>query len=213
MKTWRKYEEYLTTGEWHVHTSYTDGENTVFELCRAAVDLGIPLIAFTEHVRRELTYDFNSLLADIERARGEFPELIILSGVEAKVLPDCSLDVCEDIIREVDYPIFAFHSFPDDLELYIRCLKEVIKNRYVNTWAHPGLFLKGRGLTLEEETVREILGLMKRSDVLLEVNSKYNLPPGSWLGLAEKMGVKVVRGDDIHSLEQMFGAWKGGSKQ
>jgi DNA polymerase (family 10)/putative hydrolase len=85
MKTWKKYVDYLLEGEWHIHTNYTDGKNTVFEYCEKAVEIGIPLLAFTEHVRKELTYDFNQFLNEIEEAREEF-DLIILSGCEAKVL-------------------------------------------------------------------------------------------------------------------------------
>ena len=72
--------------------------------------MNVPLLAFTEHVRKNLDYDFNDLLDDIEKAREEF-DLIILSGVEAKVLADGDLDVEDWILKEVDYSIFAFHSF------------------------------------------------------------------------------------------------------
>ncbi len=203
MKIWKRYEKYLMKGEWHIHTNYTDGENSVFEICKRAKELEIPLIAFTEHVRRELTYDFNEFLNDIEQAREEFPEIIILSGVEAKVLPDYSLNVEDNIIREVDYPIFAFHSFPWDRKLYLKCLKKVIKNKYVNAWAHPGLFLQRTGFSLTVDELRGIFNLMKRHDVLLEVNRRYNLPEKEWINMASEMGVKTVRGSDVHSIEQL----------
>jgi len=203
MKTWRRYEEYLLTGEWHVHTNYTDGRNSVFEICERARELGIPLLAFTEHVRRELTYDFNDFLSDIDRARGEFPELIILSGVEAKVLPDCGLDVEDEVIKQVDYPIFAFHSFPRNKELYVRCLKKAIKNRYVNAWAHPGLFLRKTGFSLTVDELEEIFNLMRKHDVLLEINRRYGLPEKEWANIASEMGVKIVRGGDVHRVEDL----------
>jgi len=203
MKVWRKYEKYLLTGEWHIHTKYTDGKNSVFEICEKAKELKIPLIAFTEHVRRVLTYDFNEFLSDIERARGEYPELIILSGVEAKVLPDGSLDVRNDIIKQVDYPIFSFHSFPKDKELYVRCLKRVIKNKYVNTWAHPGLFLRKHDINLDERNLKSVFKLMKNHDVLLEINRKYNLPEKSWIDIATTIGVKLVKGTDVHSITEL----------
>jgi len=205
MKTWMKYKKYLLVGEWHVHTSYTDGRNSVFEMCARAEELGIPLIAFTEHVRKNLSYDFNEFLSDIERARDEFPELVILSGFEAKVLPDCTLDVKKDLFREVDYPIFAFHSFPDDKELYLECLRRVIRDPYVNTWAHPGLFLRRKGYDLEMSVLGEVFELMKRYDVLLEVNAKYALPSKEWISFAREVGVNLVRGSDAHSINEIGG--------
>jgi len=206
MKTWMKYREYLLAGEWHVHTSYTDGKNSVFEMCARAKELGLPLIAFTEHVRKNLSYDFNEFLSDIERGREEFPELIILSGFEAKVLPDCTLDVEKSLFREVDYPIFAFHSFPDDKELYLECLKTVIKHPSINTWAHPGLFIKKMGFNINQRELEEIFTLLKSHSVLLEINKKYQLPPEKWIDLAFKHGVNFVRGSDVHSINSLFGS-------
>ncbi len=200
MKMWKKYEKYLLSGEWHVHTSYTDGMNTVFEYCHMAEKLGVPLIAFTEHVRRELTYDFNQFISDIERARDEF-NIIILSGCEAKVLPGGDLDVDNYILREVDYPILAFHSFPNDPDLYISSLINALQNPYVNAWAHPGKFLIESGLSLSNDQLKKIFRVMKEYDVLLEINSRYDLPLKTWVELAKNMEVVLVRGDDLHSVE------------
>lgn len=205
LKKWKKYKDYLEMGCWHVHTNYTDGENSVDEYCLKTVKLKIPLIAFTEHVRKELTYDFNQFLEDIEKARGEFPELIILSGVEAKVLPNGELDVEELILREVDYPIFAFHSFPKDIDLYIESLNSVLRNKYVNTWAHPGAFLLRHGLELPEKELIKIFKLMREQDVLLEINRKYEVPIEKWMSIARRWNVGLVRGDDVHCI----GEYKG----
>lgn len=202
MKTWKKYIDYLLEGEWHIHTNYTDGKNTVFEYCEKAVAMDIPLLAFTEHVRKNLNYDFNNFLSDIERAREEF-NLIILSGCEAKVLPNGELDVEKWILKEVDYPIFAFHSFPKDIDLYIESLKRVLKNRYVNTWAHPGAFLTKQGFELPEKELIKIFKLMGKQDLLLEINRKYGVPSEKWIRMARKYNVRLVKGSDVHYIEEL----------
>ena len=200
MKIWKRYINYLNNGEWHIHTNYTDGNNSIVEYCQKATEKGIPLLAFTEHVRKELGYDFNAFLDEIEKAREEF-DLIILSGCEAKVLPNGELDVERWILKEVDYPIFAFHSFPKDIDLYISCLKEILMNGHINTWAHPGVFLAKYGLKLAENDEIEIFKLMRKHDVLFEINRKYKVISNTWLDLAEKYGVNKVNGNDIHSLD------------
>ena len=202
MKIWKKYIDNLLEGKWHIHTIYTDGKNDVSEYCKRAVELDVHLLAFTEHVRKNLDYDFNTLLDDIEKAKEEF-DLIILSGCEAKVLPDGELDVEDWILKEVDYPIFAFHSFPNDIDLYMKCLKKALKSKYINTWAHPGLSLQNQGLRLPENELIEIFKLMSKYDVLLEINTKYNMPPGTWVHVAEKYDVRKVIGNDIHSIEEL----------
>jgi len=204
MKTWKKYIDYLLVGEWHIHTSYTDGNNSVFEYCEKAIEVGIPLLTFTEHVRKNLNYDFNSFLNEVEKAREEF-DLIILSGCEAKVLPNGELDVEEWILREVDYPIFAFHSFPEDIDIYIESLNSVLRNRYVNAWAHPGAFLSRNGLELPERDLIYIFKLMGKQDVLLEMNRKYSVPSEKWISVARNYTVRLVNGNDIHSIEECEG--------
>ncbi|MHA1754626.1 MAG: PHP domain-containing protein [Candidatus Odinarchaeia archaeon] len=200
MKKWEKYKKYLLTGEWHIHTNYTDGENTIFEICEYAKKLKIPLIAFTEHIRKKPTYNFEEYVQKIDEARIKYPELIILNGVEAKVLPGGKLDVKSEILSKVDLCMFAFHSFPINLEEYYSSLKTIIKNPNVDIWGHPGLFLKKNNLTLRTAQLEEIFELMSKNKVLLELNNKYSLPKTEWLKKALEKGVIVVRGGDIHKL-------------
>jgi len=202
MKVWGEYTNYLSSGEWHIHTNHTDGRNSVTEYCQKAVKEGIPLLAFTEHVRRNLDYDFRDFLSEVEQVRAKF-DLIILSGCEAKVLPDSELDVEEWILQEVDYPVFAFHSFPNDISKYLKSVEAVLSNKYVSAWAHPGLLATKYGLNMSDKELMEIFELMNQNDVLLEVNSKYGMPPQKWLDLAKNLDVKLVRGGDIHSLKDM----------
>jgi len=202
MKTWQRYSEFLVKGEWHVHTFYTDGQNSIDEYCQKAVEVGIPLIAFTEHVRKNLNYDFQSFLSDIELAKEKY-DLIILSGCEAKVLQDGELDIPSDILRDIDYPIFAFHSFPLNVDLYIDCVKRALKNKFVNTWAHPGLFLKKYSLELNNTELKEIFSLMSKEKVLLEINVRHNLPAKKWLFLANQFNVCSVRGSDVHTIKDL----------
>jgi histidinol-phosphatase (PHP family) len=90
----------------HVHTqfSWDTGPKASMEgACRRAVEVGLPAIAFTEHVdftewgeadqppagavvgvrRRVHSLDVDGYLESIERCRDQFPDLRILSGIEA----------------------------------------------------------------------------------------------------------------------------------
>lgn len=201
MKIWKKYSQYLLSGEWHIHTSYTDGENSVNDYCKRAVELGIPLVAFTEHVRRILSYDFNAYLEDVDRARDQY-DLIILSGCEAKVLPDGTLDVDDSILKQVDYPVFAFHSFPKDIDVYLDALYNALKNPYVNAWAHPGAFLERAGLNLPKNELSRVFKVLRDNEILVELNAKYNAPSDTWIKLARQCYVNFVRGSDCHRVEE-----------
>lgn len=202
-KNWLKYEEYLLRGEWHVHTDYVDGENSVEEYCKRAVELRIPLIAFTEHVGRELTYNYLELVEEIITARENYPELIILTGCEAKVLADGSLDVSEDVLRQSEIVLMAFHSFPVNKDKYVDALKTALSNPRVDIWAHPGLFFRNKDISLSDEEVENIFSIANKRNILIELNEKYNLPPKSWIRIGENKGIKFVRGSDVHNVKDL----------
>jgi putative hydrolase len=205
-RKWEKYKEFLMTGHWHIHTNFTDGHSTVMEYAEKAGRLHIPLIAFTEHVRKNLTCDFSEFLKQIECARKAFPELIILSGCETKVLPDSSLDCPQWILEQVDYKLFAFHSFPADVEIYLNALCKVIQSGQCDAWAHPGLFFKKNPtLFLSDEQLSAIFKLVEKNNILIEINEEYNLPPQHWLKIIKDTINKdlFVRGSDIHNAEML----------
>ena len=211
MKIWQKYQKQLFDGEWHIHTCFTDGKNSVLEYSELASDLGIPLLAFTEHVRLNLRYNFHELLREIEVAKQKYPQLIILSGCEAKVLPSGQLDCPNEIFEKVDYKLFSFHSFPKDLNKYFFSIKNILINYKVDAWAHPGLFFKKYStLKLPDKELNQIFKLMNKREVLLEINFKYSMPIIDWI----KEYLKVTKnhytlfGADVHSVEDLYLSWK-----
>ena len=199
-KNWMKYADYLRTGQWHIHTNYTDGENSVDDCCQQAIASKIPLVVFSEHVRRNLDYDFNALQREIELARQKYPGLIILSGCEAKVLVTGELDVTQEVLDLSEIVLMAFHSFPADGYLYYQALKVALTNPKVDIWAHPGLFLVRNNIMIEMDFLKEIFEIAARYNVLIELNARYNMPPNEWMSILRGK-IDLVRGDDIHSLE------------
>ncbi len=207
MKIWRAFRQYLSTGQWHVHTNFTDGENSVLEYAESAVSLNVPLLAFPEHVRTELDYSFEQLLYEIERARAAFPQLIILSGCEAKVLPDGTLDCRPEILEKVDYRLFAFHAFPSEVETYLYALNKVLNEAPVDAWAHPGLFFeKHKDLHLDDDELRRIFQVLEQKEILLEDNFKYKLPNKKWIMkyIETTKNNLFISGGDIHSVAELY---------
>lgn len=205
MKIWERYRNFLLNGEWHIHTNYTDGVNSIDEVCKTADRLKIPLIAFTEHVRNNLDYDFNEFLRDIRKARKKYHSMIILSGIEAKILDNGSIDVSPEIISKIDYPIVAFHSFPKDYTNLEYSLKKAIKIKEINTWAHPepiiAHFIKNHIINL--------LPFFKKEKILLEKNQKYHITNMDINLFAQKNKIFVVNGNDIHSCQDLENIYEG----
>jgi histidinol phosphatase-like PHP family hydrolase len=97
------------TWNYHCHTNYTDGLHTVEEIAKYCNEHGVEELAICEHVKRELTYDFDQLLSDIKLANLR-SRVNIFTGVEAKILPDGTLDCPEEIKKKVDIVIGSVHS-------------------------------------------------------------------------------------------------------
>ena len=201
-KGWERFSGFLHKGDWHVHTNYVEGENSIHEMCEQARDNGLKLIAFTEHVRRKLDYDFNKYVKEIEHAKKNFPGLKILIGCEAKVLFDGGIDVSEEVAGRCDVVIASFHGFPPEEEEKIRALRTALRNPRMDIWGHPATFF--RDTNPEAGQVRELIRLCIRNRVLIE-NSlcpKYR-PPAVFLETARKIGAKTVISSDAHSVREL----------
>ena len=205
MKKWQKYEQHLLRGDWHVHTNYTDGKNTIFEYCEQAERNGLELIAFTEHVRRNLDYSFGDFVSDVYAAKDKF-DFEVLAGCEVKVLDgEGTLDVSDEVLKECEIVLGAFHRFePTKKEAYLTALKNMLSNPDVDIWAHPTLFTKKNKLTLNIENIRSISRLSSKNDVLIEINKKYNVPDGKFLKTASTTGCKFVKGSDAHQISELL---------
>ena len=205
MKKWQKYKQYLSRGDWHVHTNYTDGKSTIFEYCEQAEKNGLELIAFTEHVRRNLDYNFDDFVAEVYSAKDKF-DLEILVGCEAKVLDsEGTLDVSDDILKECEVVLGVFHRFePIEKKAYLIALKNMLSNPDVDIWAHPTLFAKKNKFTLSTKDIRDISTLSLKYNVLIEKNMKYNVPDKVFREIASKAGCKFVNGSDAHQVNELL---------
>lgn len=204
MKKFWQTEKRLLTGDWHVHTSYTDGRDSVNTYCRKAVSKGLKLLVFTEHVRRKMSYSYADLLSDIVRARQDF-DIEIFAGCEAKVLDtNGSLDVSEDVVQQCDVVTAVFHSSPKvDKQGYLEALKAMLENPRVHIWGHPFLFAQRNDINLEEAEKEFIIKLCIENQVLIERNLKYLLPDTDFIRLALKRGARFIIGSDAHNADEL----------
>lgn len=202
MKKWKEYEDRLLTGEWHIHTTRTDGKAMISEYVELAEKLELPLLAFTEHVRKELTYDFQEYLEAISAAQFQ-TKIPLLRGIEARILPSGEFDFDYELLELVDYVVVAFHKFPANIETYERALLTVLEDPHVDTWGHPGHFLRRKGLQLADEIVDQALAIMKERDILFELNRFYDTPSVSWVPKIKRFNIQVVNGGNVHSLADM----------
>ncbi len=102
-------------GDLHMHTRKTDGRNSIREMAEAAAAKGYEYIAITEHsrhVRIAHGLDAPALarhIEEIERVNRELPGITVLKGVEVDILEDGSLDLPDEILKDLDIVVCAVH--------------------------------------------------------------------------------------------------------
>jgi DNA polymerase (family 10) len=193
-------------GDLHMHTTYSDGRDSLRQMVHAARALGYEYIAITDHsehagASRTLTLDQLARQAEeIARVREQVPDMAILHGVEVDILEDGSLDFPDRVLASLDVVLASLHeSFGHDgRRLTKRCIA-AIRHPLVSAITHPANQLVGRrpGYDLDYEAV---YAAAAQTGTLLEVDgapSHLDLP-GERAREAVQAGVTLVIDSDCH---------------
>ncbi len=103
--------------DFHMHSTWTDGKNTISEIINSAQDNKINSIAITDHIRIESDY-FDNYETEIKSLNSK-SKLNIYVGFEAKVADfSGNIDVKDEIALRADIAIVSVHRFPLGSRLY-----------------------------------------------------------------------------------------------
>lgn len=103
-------------GDLHVHTSATDGHNTVLEMAIAGRSHGLQYLAITDHSRHlTVARGLDPLrLArqcdEIDALNENLEGITLLKGIEVDILEDGSLDLPDHVLVKLDLVLGAVHS-------------------------------------------------------------------------------------------------------
>ena len=131
-------------GDLHIHSKWSDGVNTVEEIIIKAIKMGYEYIAITDHSQSLKVAggigaeDIARQGAEIDKLQKEYQQIRILKGIEVDILADGSLDLEEEVLKELDIVIASVHShFEMSEEDMTRRIIKAIKHPLVNIIAHP----------------------------------------------------------------------------
>ncbi len=131
-------------GDLHMHTTWSDGSDTIERMVLAARQLGYEYVAITDHSQRAWSSHKLSV-DDVPRQREEIaslrktiPGIEILHGIEVDILPDGELDFEDVILEDFDIVLASLHvdGGQDRLQLTERYLG-AIRHPLVNVITHP----------------------------------------------------------------------------
>jgi len=197
-------------GVLHVHSTWSDGQNTIREMAEATIARGYHYLGITDHSKVAayaggLSEDaLRRQGEEIDRLNEEFAgRLHILKGTECDILRDGSLDYADDVLASLDFVVASIHSqFNLSQEEQTQRMLRAISNPYVDIIGHPtGRILLGReGYTLDVEAV---IDAAAERGVCIEINAHPSRLDLDWryLRRARDKGIKIPVDPDAHSID------------
>ena len=198
-------------GDLQMHTTASDGRNTIEEMGEAAKKLGYQYIALTDHSKAVTVangMDEKRTLEQIKKIRAaqeRVPGIRLLAGIEVDILKSGKLDLDDEVLAQLDVVVASVHSYMnlDRVEMTERLLA-AIENPYAQIIAHPtGRLLLRR--EAYEYDMEKILDGAKARGVAMECNAypdRLDLKDVH-LRMAKARGVKVVISTDSHTTSNL----------
>ena len=199
-------------GDVHMHTTATDGRNSIREMAEAALAKGYQYVAITDHSKNlAMTngLDEKRALEHIRRIR-EVDEQMegrirVFTGIEVDILADGALDLDDEVLAQMDVVIASVHSrFDQSREEMTARMLRAIENPCTRILGHP----TGR-LLLRREAYALDIGAVLRRAAELGVAVEHNASPERLdlsdreLRLAKEQGCRIVINTDAHNLRDL----------
>ncbi len=200
-------------GDLHMHTTATDGENTLSDMVRAAIDRGLEYIAITDHGQR-VTMAHG---LDEKRLRKQWreidqlnaalaeegpPPIVVLKGIEVDMLEKGGLDLPDDVLAEADWVVASLHyGQKQPLRQITDRILEAIHHPHVCVIGHPtGRLIHRR--PAYQVNMEEVIAAAATTGTFLEINANpWRLDLDDTLAAAAaRAGVKLVISTDAHSI-------------
>lgn len=193
-------------GEMHAHTDATDGEDTLADMAAAARERGHEYLAITDHTKRlamvhgQTARRLASQIEKIERLNSRMRGFTILKGAEVDILDDGSLDLPDEILKELDFTVCSIHhKFALSEEKQTERVLRAMDSRYFHIFGHPTGRLIGEREPYPIDMERILRGALERG-CYMEVNAQPDRLDLSdtHCRLAKEIGVKVAIATDAH---------------
>src|SRR5712692_2793833 len=194
-------------GDLQMHTTASDGKNSIEEMAAAARKLGYDYIALTDHSKAVTVangLDERRTLEQIKKIRAANAAglgIRVLASSEVDVLKDGKLDLDDEVLAQLDVVLVSIHSYMnlERAEMTERILA-AIENPYTQIVGHPTgrLVLRRDAYAYDME---RILDAAQKYGVVMECNAapeRLDLKD-THLRMAKDRGVKIVISTDAHT--------------
>ena len=193
----------------HLHTTWSDGGNTILEMATAAAARGYDAIAITDHspsltVARGLSAE--RLTAQIAELRAADAPVRLFAGLEVDILADGQLDMEPALLDELDWVVGSVHGQMSQQPAVMtdRLLRAISSGR-IDALGHPtGRILGGRpGFDFD---IDAIFDACETHGVALELNAapeRLDLNDTLLRRALARPGICFVINTDAHSVAEL----------
>jgi len=194
-------------GDLQMHTTASDGQNSIEEMARAAKELGYEYISLTDHSKAVTVANGLNEKRTLEQIKkicavnATNPGIRVLTSSEVDVLKNGKLDLDDEVLAQLDIVLVSIHSYMtmERAEMTERLLAAV-ENPYTQIVGHPTgrLLLRRDAYAYDME---RILDAAREHGVVMEANAspeRLDLKD-THLRMAKERRVKIVISTDAHS--------------
>ncbi|HER10035.1 MAG TPA: DNA polymerase/3'-5' exonuclease PolX [Bacteroides sp.] len=198
-------------GDLHTHTSDTDGRYSLEEMVEAARKKGYEYVAISDHSKRVAMadgLDDKRLAAQVEKINKlnrDMKEFRILKSIEVDILEDGSLDLSDDILKELDLVVCSVHYHRNlSRKKQTSRILRAMENPYFNILAHPtGRIIQER--RAYEIDMEKIMKEAANRGCFLEINAapdRLDLND-EHIRMAGELGLRLSISTDAHTLDHL----------
>ncbi|GGC93333.1 DNA polymerase/3'-5' exonuclease PolX [Thalassobacillus devorans] len=198
-------------GDLHMHSTWSDGAQSIREMAEQAKQMGYEFIAITDHSKYLRVANglnekrLRKQREELDKINAEMEGFHIFAGIEMDILPDGSLDFDDAFLQEMDFVIGSIHSsFTQSQDKIMKRLVNAMENPYVHMIAHPTGRLIGRrkGYSVDLDTLIE---KAEQTGTILELNANPNRLDLNWETLikAQEAGVHIAINTDAHNYSML----------
>ena len=148
----------------HVHTTYSDGSDSLRKMADAMIAKGYEYLGIADHSKLAVYADgltperVIKQWNEIDFLNNELAPFKILKGTECDILPDGRLDFDDHLLAGFDFVVASIHSsFKLTMEQETERLCRALENPHVDILGHPTgrLLLRREGYPIDHERVLE----------------------------------------------------------
>jgi DNA polymerase (family 10) len=199
-------------GIFHLHTTRSDGRNSLEEMVSEAVKAGYHYVGISDHSQSAFYAhglkedEIKQQHDDIDLLQARFPQIRIFKGIESDILEEGSLDYPEKLLSCFDFIIGSIHSrFKMSPEAMTQRLLHALDNPYLTILGHmTGRLLLSRSPYLFD--LDAVFEKAKRKNIIIELNANPHRFDIDWRDCKtlKKYGLQVSINPDAHAIEHIY---------